>query len=115
MFTVLVNMRTPDMIILCVCVCVFSLLNNYMMWTLVQKSVASLDQRFENAQDKLLESLLGTKKVGYVTVTAHVMLRVINVCVHVAVSANENKILLQRPFVFLTEVESVLCHRDTQN
>uniref|UniRef100_A0A8C4D919 endothelin-converting enzyme 1 n=1 Tax=Dicentrarchus labrax TaxID=13489 RepID=A0A8C4D919_DICLA len=39
-----------------------SLLNNYMMWTLVQKSVASLDQRFENAQDKLLESLYGTKK-----------------------------------------------------
>lgn len=44
-------------------VCVSSLLNNYMMWTLVQKSVASLDQRFENAQDKLLESLYGTKKV----------------------------------------------------
>lgn len=42
---------------------VSSLLNNYMMWTLVQKSVASLDQRFENAQDKLLESLYGTKKV----------------------------------------------------
>lgn len=40
-----------------------SLLNNYMMWTLVQKSVATLDQRFENAQDKLLESLYGTKKV----------------------------------------------------
>ncbi|KAK5868169.1 hypothetical protein PBY51_009207 [Eleginops maclovinus] len=39
-----------------------SLLNNYMMWTLAQKSVASLDQRFENAQDKLLESLYGTKK-----------------------------------------------------
>nr|XP_061811873.1 endothelin-converting enzyme 2-like isoform X1 [Nerophis lumbriciformis] len=39
-----------------------SLLNNYMMWTLVQKNVASLDQRFENAQDKLLESLYGTKK-----------------------------------------------------
>ncbi|XP_028320046.1 endothelin-converting enzyme 2b isoform X2 [Gouania willdenowi] len=39
-----------------------SLLNNYMMWTLVQKSVNSLDQRFENAQDKLLESLYGTKK-----------------------------------------------------
>lgn len=39
-----------------------SLLNNYMMWTLVQKSVTSLDQRFENAQDKLLESLYGTKK-----------------------------------------------------
>uniref|UniRef100_A0A8C5AKZ3 endothelin-converting enzyme 1 n=1 Tax=Gadus morhua TaxID=8049 RepID=A0A8C5AKZ3_GADMO len=28
----------------------------------VQKGVASLDQRFENAQDKLLESLYGTKK-----------------------------------------------------
>ncbi|KAM8822169.1 LOW QUALITY PROTEIN: endothelin-converting enzyme 2b [Synchiropus picturatus] len=39
-----------------------SLLNNYMVWTLVQKSVASLDQRFENAQDKLVESLYGTKK-----------------------------------------------------
>ncbi|KAK7877496.1 hypothetical protein WMY93_031836 [Mugilogobius chulae] len=39
-----------------------SLLNNYMIWTLVQKSVTSLDQRFENAQDKLLESLYGTKK-----------------------------------------------------
>ncbi|KAF0030986.1 hypothetical protein F2P81_017717 [Scophthalmus maximus] len=39
-----------------------SVLNNYMMWTLVQKSVVSLDQRFENAQDKLLESLYGTKK-----------------------------------------------------
>uniref|UniRef100_A0A3Q2XX52 endothelin-converting enzyme 1 n=1 Tax=Hippocampus comes TaxID=109280 RepID=A0A3Q2XX52_HIPCM len=39
-----------------------SLLNNYMMWNLVQKSVSSLDQRFENAQDKLLESLYGTKK-----------------------------------------------------
>lgn len=46
-----------------ICVSLFSLLNNYMMWTLVQKSVASLDQRFENAQDKLLESLYGTKKV----------------------------------------------------
>lgn len=39
-----------------------SLLNNYMMWMLVWRSVASLDQRFENAQDKLLESLYGTKK-----------------------------------------------------
>lgn len=44
-------------------VCLYSLLNNYMIWTLVQKTVASLDQRFENAQDKLLESLIGTKKV----------------------------------------------------
>ncbi|XP_029624660.1 endothelin-converting enzyme 2 isoform X3 [Salmo trutta] len=40
-----------------------SLLNNYMIWNLVQKGVSSLDQRFENAQDKLLESLYGTKKV----------------------------------------------------
>lgn len=48
---------------LAVSLSVSSLLNNYMMWTLVQKSVASLDQRFENAQDKLLESLYGTKKV----------------------------------------------------
>ncbi|CAL9684555.1 unnamed protein product [Knipowitschia caucasica] len=39
-----------------------SVLNNYMLWTLVQKSVTSLDQRFENAQDKLLQSLYGTKK-----------------------------------------------------
>ncbi|XP_023678299.1 endothelin-converting enzyme 2b isoform X1 [Paramormyrops kingsleyae] len=39
-----------------------SLLNNYMIWNLVQKGVSSLDQRFENAQDKLLESLYGTKK-----------------------------------------------------
>lgn len=44
-----------------------SLLNNYMMWTLVQKGVATLDQRFENAQDKLLESLYGTKKVRLLT------------------------------------------------
>ncbi|XP_051933321.1 endothelin-converting enzyme 2b [Hippocampus zosterae] len=39
-----------------------SLLNNYMIWNLVQKSVSSLDQRFDNAQDKLLKSLYGTKK-----------------------------------------------------
>lgn len=34
-----------------------------MIWNLVQKGASSLDQRFENAQDKLLESLYGTKKV----------------------------------------------------
>uniref|UniRef100_A0A8C8IDG7 endothelin-converting enzyme 1 n=1 Tax=Oncorhynchus tshawytscha TaxID=74940 RepID=A0A8C8IDG7_ONCTS len=39
-----------------------SLLNNYMIWNLVQKGASSLDQRFESAQDKLLESLYGTKK-----------------------------------------------------
>ena len=42
-----------------------SLLNNYMIWNLVQKGASSLDQRFENAQDKLLESLYGTKKVCF--------------------------------------------------
>lgn len=45
-----------------------SLLNNYMIWNLVQKGASSLDQRFENAQDKLLESLYGTKKVCIVRV-----------------------------------------------
>lgn len=35
-----------------------------MIWNLVQKGASSLDQRFENAQDKLLESLYGTKKVN---------------------------------------------------
>ncbi|XP_035628629.1 endothelin-converting enzyme 2-like isoform X3 [Oncorhynchus keta] len=40
-----------------------SLLNNYMIWNLVLKGASSLDQRFENAQDKLLERLYGTKKV----------------------------------------------------
>lgn len=35
-----------------------------MIWNLVQKGASSLDQRFENAQDKLLESLYGTKKVS---------------------------------------------------
>ncbi|XP_028650828.1 endothelin-converting enzyme 2b isoform X1 [Erpetoichthys calabaricus] len=39
-----------------------SLLNNYIIWNLVQKTASSLDQRFENAQDKLLECLYGTKK-----------------------------------------------------
>uniref|UniRef100_A0A803TEQ1 endothelin-converting enzyme 1 n=1 Tax=Anolis carolinensis TaxID=28377 RepID=A0A803TEQ1_ANOCA len=39
-----------------------SVLNNYMIWNLVQKMVSSLDQRFETAQEKLLESLYGTKK-----------------------------------------------------
>nr|XP_005996806.1 PREDICTED: endothelin-converting enzyme 2 isoform X1 [Latimeria chalumnae] len=39
-----------------------SLLNNYMIWNLVQKCVSSLDQRFQNAQEKLFEVLYGTKK-----------------------------------------------------
>lgn len=39
-----------------------SILNNYMMWNLIQKTASSLDQRFENAQEKLLETIYGTKK-----------------------------------------------------
>ncbi|XP_053246689.1 endothelin-converting enzyme 2 isoform X1 [Podarcis raffonei] len=39
-----------------------SVLNNYMIWNLVQKTASSLDQRFEAAQEKLLETLYGTKK-----------------------------------------------------
>ncbi|XP_053161461.1 endothelin-converting enzyme 2 isoform X2 [Hemicordylus capensis] len=39
-----------------------SVLNNYMIWNLVQKTASSLDQRFESAQEKLLETLYGTKK-----------------------------------------------------
>ncbi|XP_078523458.1 endothelin-converting enzyme 2 [Lissotriton helveticus] len=39
-----------------------SILNNYMMWNLVQKMASSLDTRFESAQEKLLEVLYGTKK-----------------------------------------------------
>ncbi|XP_048397949.1 endothelin-converting enzyme 2-like isoform X2 [Stegostoma tigrinum] len=39
-----------------------SILNNYMIWNLVQKTASNLDQRFENAQEKLLETLYGTKK-----------------------------------------------------
>ncbi|XP_021083785.1 endothelin-converting enzyme 2 isoform X2 [Mesocricetus auratus] len=39
-----------------------SILNNYLIWNLVQKTTSSLDQRFESAQEKLLETLYGTKK-----------------------------------------------------
>ncbi|XP_034989036.2 endothelin-converting enzyme 2 [Zootoca vivipara] len=39
-----------------------SVLNNYLIWNLVQKTASSLDQRFEAAQEKLLETLYGTKK-----------------------------------------------------
>ncbi|XP_061493453.1 endothelin-converting enzyme 2 isoform X1 [Rhineura floridana] len=39
-----------------------SILNNYMIWNLVQKTASTLDQRFEAAQEKLLETLYGTKK-----------------------------------------------------
>uniref|UniRef100_A0A2K5Q626 EEF1AKMT4-ECE2 readthrough transcript protein n=1 Tax=Cebus imitator TaxID=2715852 RepID=A0A2K5Q626_CEBIM len=39
-----------------------SILNNYLIWNLVQKTTLSLDRRFESAQEKLLETLYGTKK-----------------------------------------------------
>lgn len=42
-----------------------SILNNYLIWNLVQKTTSSLDRRFESAQEKLLETLYGTKKVGF--------------------------------------------------
>lgn len=42
---------------------IFRILNNYLIWNLVQKMSPSLDSRFEKAQDKLLESLYGAKKV----------------------------------------------------
>ncbi|KAI1235942.1 hypothetical protein IHE44_0002035 [Lamprotornis superbus] len=40
-----------------------SILNNYLIWNLVQKTASSLDQRFETAQERLLETLYGTRKV----------------------------------------------------
>lgn len=43
--------------------CPHSILNNYLIWNLVQKTASSLDQRFETAQEKLLETLYGTRKV----------------------------------------------------
>lgn len=46
---------------------VVSILNNYLIWNLVQKTTSSLDRRFESAQEKLLETLYGTKKVGSLT------------------------------------------------
>lgn len=46
-----------------------SVLNNYLIWNLVQKTTSSLDHRFESAQEKLLETLYGTKKVGFLTLS----------------------------------------------
>lgn len=43
--------------------CPRSVLNNYLIWNLVQKTASSLDQRFETAQERLLETLYGTRKV----------------------------------------------------
>lgn len=39
-----------------------SLLNNYMMWNVVRKASAFLDQRFQDAEEKFLQAMYGTKK-----------------------------------------------------
>lgn len=38
------------------------LLNNYMMWNLVRKTSSFLDQRFQDADEKFMEIMYGTKK-----------------------------------------------------
>uniref|UniRef100_A0A8C8S0I0 Endothelin-converting enzyme 1 n=1 Tax=Pelusios castaneus TaxID=367368 RepID=A0A8C8S0I0_9SAUR len=38
------------------------LLNNYMIWTLVRKTSSFLDQRFQDAEEKFMEVMYGTKK-----------------------------------------------------
>lgn len=44
--------------------CCHSLLNNYMMWNLVRKTSSFLDQRFQDADEKFMEVMYGTKKVS---------------------------------------------------
>lgn len=44
--------------------CHHSLLNNYMMWNLVRKTSSFLDQRFQDADEKFMEVMYGTKKVS---------------------------------------------------
>ncbi|XP_042195152.1 endothelin-converting enzyme 2 isoform X3 [Callorhinchus milii] len=39
-----------------------SVLNNYMMWNLEQKTAGNLDKRFETAEEELMQILYGTKK-----------------------------------------------------
>ncbi|XP_005988750.1 endothelin-converting enzyme 1 isoform X2 [Latimeria chalumnae] len=39
-----------------------SVLNNYMMWNLVKKTGSFLDQRFQDAEEKFMEIMYGTKK-----------------------------------------------------
>lgn len=41
-----------------------SLLNNYMIWNLVRKTSSFLDQRFQDADEKFMEIMYGTKKVS---------------------------------------------------
>ncbi|OCT73368.1 hypothetical protein XELAEV_18036351mg [Xenopus laevis] len=38
------------------------ILNNYMMWNLMRKTSSFLDQRFQDAEEKLIEVMYGTKK-----------------------------------------------------
>ncbi|KAM4704519.1 endothelin-converting enzyme 1 isoform 2-T3 [Rhinophrynus dorsalis] len=38
------------------------ILNNYMMWNLVRKASSFLDQRFQDAEEKFMEVMYGTKK-----------------------------------------------------
>lgn len=45
------------------------MLNNYMIWNLVRKTSTFLDQRFQDADEKFMEVMYGTKKVSlFVTV-----------------------------------------------
>lgn len=41
----------------------FSLLNNYMIMKVVRKMVSILDRRFQDAEQRFLEVMYGTKKV----------------------------------------------------
>lgn len=48
-----------------------SLLNNYMIWNLVRKTSSFLDQRFQDADEKFMEVMYGTKKVSLLAVHSH--------------------------------------------
>lgn len=50
--------------------CHHSLLNNYMIWNLVRKTSSFLDQRFQDADEKFMEVMYGTKKVSVLPCTA---------------------------------------------
>lgn len=53
-----------------VCSCC-SLLNNYMIWNLVRKTSSFLDQRFQDADEKFMEVMYGTKKVSLSACVSH--------------------------------------------
>lgn len=51
-----------------------SLLNNYMIWNLVRKTSTFLDQRFQDADEKFMEVMYGTKKVSlFVACVEHLL------------------------------------------